>query len=89
MSALGQLDTAFDIADASLLSRGPLAAREQSGSGQAADDASWRINTQWMWAPPVAAMRADPRFLPLCGGIGLADYWKKRGVKPDYLRTKP
>ena len=87
MSALGQLDTAFDIANATLLSRGPLAANERPGSGQAVANAQWRINTQWMWAPPVAPMRADPRFLPLCASIGLTDYWKQRGVQPDYLRV--
>jgi hypothetical protein len=39
-----------------------------------------------MFTPPAAAMRPDPRFLPLCDGIGLTDYWRRRGVKPDYLR---
>jgi DNA-binding winged helix-turn-helix (wHTH) protein len=76
MSGLGELDTAFDIADGSLLSRGPLV--------EVTEDADWRVGTQWMWAPPVAAMRADPRFLPLCRAVGLTDYWKQRGVNPDY-----
>ena len=47
--------------------------------------AGWRVNTQWMWTPPVAAMRADPRFMPICVSIGLNDYWKKRSVTPDFL----
>ncbi|MGN6057454.1 MAG: toll/interleukin-1 receptor domain-containing protein [Sphingomicrobium sp.] len=88
MSALGELDTAFDIANGWLLSRGPLVPKEKPGSGQAAENAGWRVGTQWMWVPPVAAMRADPRFLPLCGGVGLTDYWRKRGVKPDFMRLR-
>jgi hypothetical protein len=31
-------------------------------------------------------MRADRRFIALCEGIGLGEYWRKRGVQPDYLR---
>lgn len=85
LSALRELDTAFDIADGTLLSRGPLVPLERPGAGQAAQNAVWRTATQWMWAPPVSAMRADPRFLPLCDGIGLVDYWRRRGVKPDYM----
>ena len=58
--------------------------REKPGSTLAAQDAAWRIGTQWMFLPPSHAMRADPRFLPLCDAIGLTDYWRRRGVKPDY-----
>jgi tetratricopeptide (TPR) repeat protein len=87
LSQLRELDSAFDIASGSLLSRGPLVPRDQPGSHDTAGDAGWRVNTQWMWTPPVAAMRTDRRFLPLCDGVGLSDYWKKRGVKPDYMRA--
>jgi hypothetical protein len=40
--------------------------------------------TQWLFTPPVAAMRADPRFGKLCDEFGLTAYWRARGVKPDY-----
>jgi len=33
-------------------------------------------------------MRADPRFLPLCEGMGLVDYWRALGVRPDYQLRK-
>jgi hypothetical protein len=32
-------------------------------------------------------MRKDARFMTLCRGIGLTDYWRDRGVKPDYQRA--
>ncbi|MEO6434014.1 MAG: TIR domain-containing protein [Sphingomicrobium sp.] len=83
MSALGQVDTAFDIANGFLMSRGPVVRREQAG-GDAAKDAAGRINTQWLFLPAAASMRADSRFLHLCDGVGLVAYWRKRGVKPDY-----
>ena len=85
MSALGQVDTAFDIANGFLLSRGPVVRREQLGAdADAAKDAGWRMNTQWLFLPSTAIMRADSRFLALCDGVGLVAYWRKRGVKPDY-----
>jgi hypothetical protein len=88
MSSIGELDTAFDIADGTLLSRGPLVPRQRPGAAQASEDAVWRTGTQWMWAPPVRAMRADPRFTPLCEGVGLVEYWRRRGVQPDYMRLE-
>jgi hypothetical protein len=85
MSALGQVDTAFDIANGLLLSRGAIVLHDSAGSARF--DASWRIGTQWMFTPPAAPMRHDARFLPLCDGIGLAGYWRRRGEKPDFLRA--
>ena len=87
LCALGEVDTAFDIADGFLFSRGSIVRQDQPGSTEAANNAAWRINTQWMFTPPAAVMRADPRFLQLCNETGLTDYWRKRGVKPDYQRT--
>jgi tetratricopeptide (TPR) repeat protein len=81
MATLGDLDTAFDLANGFLLSRGPFVPPETG------HEASWRISTQWMFSPPTAPMYADARFLQLCEGIGLTDCWKKRGIKPDYQRA--
>jgi DNA-binding winged helix-turn-helix (wHTH) protein/tetratricopeptide (TPR) repeat protein len=88
MCALGDVDTAYDIADALLFSRGPIVRGPQSGSRGAGEDANWRISTQWMWTPPAVVMRADRRFPPLCEGVGLVEYWRARGVKADSLRGR-
>jgi DNA-binding winged helix-turn-helix (wHTH) protein len=86
LGALGEVDAAFDVANGFLLSRGPILLREQKkGARLDLNDPGWKW-TPWLFTPPVAVMRADPRFLPLCEGIGLADYWRVRGVKPDYQR---
>ena len=38
---------------------------------------------------PITWMKkADPRFGPLCDGIGLTEYWRRRGVQPDYMKTE-
>ena len=52
-------------------------------NGRDVDDYSRRM-TQWLFTPPVANMRADPRFLKLCDDFGLTAYWRARGVRPDY-----
>jgi DNA-binding winged helix-turn-helix (wHTH) protein/Tfp pilus assembly protein PilF len=40
--------------------------------------------TDFMFAIPTAPMRADPRFAKLTAAIGLDDYWRKTGKRPDY-----
>jgi tetratricopeptide (TPR) repeat protein len=87
MSAAGDLETAFAIAEGALLSVGPIVLHERSGSN-AAENGAWRASTQWMFTPATDRMRPDPRFLRICDGIGLTDYWRKRGVKPDYMNAK-
>jgi hypothetical protein len=87
MAALRQVDTAFEIAHGMLLGQGPAVRRDQLSAAETVQDASWRINTQWMWNPATASMRADSRFLPLCKEIGLTEYWRKRGVRPDYEKA--
>jgi hypothetical protein len=85
LSALGQVGSSFDAANGYLLSRGSVVRGGNSPSNGVIRDATFRINTQWLFTPPCAIMRADARFGPLCEGLGLTEYWHKRGVKPDYL----
>jgi hypothetical protein len=87
LAALGEIDAAFDVANGLLLSRGPVVQQAQPGSDESVAAAGWRIGTQWMFTPAAKAIRADPRFLPLCEGVGLTDYWRRRGVRPDYQRA--
>ncbi|MEI9928562.1 MAG: hypothetical protein WDN44_13775 [Sphingomonas sp.] len=42
--------------------------------------------TYFLFHPPCARMRADPRFDRLVGEIGLKRYWQQSASKPDYLR---
>lgn len=88
LSALGDVDAAFDIANGFLLSRGSIVRGGKTTFKPDLNDAGWRINTQWLFTPPAAVMRADARFLPLCDGVGLVDYWRSRGVRPDYQLTE-
>ncbi len=40
--------------------------------------------TGLLFYPEMKAFRADPRFMPLAGRLGLADYWIKSGHWPDF-----
>jgi DNA-binding winged helix-turn-helix (wHTH) protein len=88
LSALSDVDGAFAITNGALLGRGPIVRIEQPGSNVPVQEAVDRTNMQWLWTPPCAVMRADPRFGRLCDGIGLTEYWRRRGVEPDYRLTK-
>jgi DNA-binding winged helix-turn-helix (wHTH) protein len=83
LGALGLADDAFAVTEGFLLWRGKLVSAGQGTSRQV--DGYSRRMTQWMFTPPLAAMRADPRFAKLCDDFGLTAYWRARGVKPDYL----
>lgn len=83
LSALGEIDAAFEVANGQLVFHLPGEA-PQAGSGKQAGKSTAWIFAPWLFTPPVAPMRADPRFKLLCDGIGLSDYWATRGVKPDF-----
>ena len=83
LSQLGEIDAAFQVIDGLLLSKGPFVAnRPVAPRSFVANSPSW-CRTQWLFMPPLAAVRLDPRFSALCEEIGLARYWRKRGVRPD------
>lgn len=84
LSALGEVDAAFEVANGFLVYREAVARREAGPRARLpARSTAWRF-TPWLFTPPATPMWSDPRFLTLCEGIGLTEYWEKRGVKPDY-----
>jgi DNA-binding winged helix-turn-helix (wHTH) protein len=83
LSQLGESDSAFNVIGALLLSKGPLVAnRPIVPRSFVANSPSW-CRTQWLFMPPLATVRADPRFETLCNELGLTRYWQQRGVHPD------
>jgi len=77
LCALGLKDAAFELTDGFVLWRG------KAVSARDSNDYSRRM-TQWLFTPPVAIMRGDPRFDKLCDDFGLTAYWRARRVRPDY-----
>lgn len=83
LAMLGEIDAAFDIAFGYYLRRGPLIAAMWEGAGELPVSAlRWR-RSMALFVPPAAPMRADRRFAVLMDGMGITQYWRKRGVGPD------
>jgi hypothetical protein len=84
---LGDLDSAFTMADAYLLRRGPHVGVLRSGPDQLPlTDQRWQM-TMMLFIPATAAMRSDPRFMALCEDMGMADYWRSSRTQPDFLTS--
>jgi hypothetical protein len=76
LSGLGELDRAFAVSEAYLLERGPLMASVRWREHGMPFRDQRRRNTIMLFTPPAEIMRADE--------AGLADYWRKAHVTPDY-----
>jgi hypothetical protein len=84
LSALGDVDAAFEAASALFVAgRREQAKVDPATESGATRSTAWRF-APWLFTPPVAPLRADPRFASLCEEVGLTDYWAKRRIKPDY-----
>lgn len=85
MSALGQVDDAFDVLRAYYFAEGfdPGEVRFSGtiGSYTARNDRQ----TQFLFNPALAPLRRDARFTTLMNDLRLSDYWRASGRNPDYL----
>lgn len=86
LAGLGEIDRAFDVASAYLLERGPLMASLRWRPGQISANNQRRRKTNMLFVPVSAPMRSDPRFRTLAAEIGLASYWDRIGIAPDFER---
>ena len=87
LSALGEQDAAFEVANGFLLDRGSVIVRPRPDPRLRISNAGWR-NTYGLFTPPTKGMRLDPRFHDLAQGLGLTDYWRRRGIGPDAFLFK-
>jgi DNA-binding winged helix-turn-helix (wHTH) protein/tetratricopeptide (TPR) repeat protein len=85
-SALGRVDTAFEIAEAYYFSRGFEVAELRFEANQLVYTPKQARRTRFLFMPSTTAMRADPRFEKLVDEIGLKKYWQQSGSLPDYKR---
>lgn len=83
-AALGRPDAAFDIADAYFFGRGFVVQDRRFVPQQRSYTRQADRRTRFLFFPSTATMRAHPRFGLLTKELGLEDYWRKRGVRPDF-----
>lgn len=87
LSMLGELDAAFEVARGYLLRQGSVIGNSWTGNGQLRVNDEHAPKTAMLFTPAAAAMHPDLRFAALCADLGIADYWKLRGIVPDYRRA--
>lgn len=82
-SYLGELDSAYRVADGLFVGRGTVV-QQLRGEGirDTYSEPGWG-RTQALFIPATAAFRSDERFFGLCERMGHVSYWRKRGIWPD------
>lgn len=85
-SALGRIDTAFEIANGYYFDRGFAVADIRFTEDQRIYTRRANRRSQFLFYPSTQAMRADPRFDALAEELGLTKYWREAGVTPDYRK---
>lgn len=85
--ALGRVDEAFEVVNAYYFGRGFAVPDLRFTESQGAYKPVRERDTDFLFWPSLAPMRADPRFARLAEELGLERYWREAGVKPDYERV--
>jgi tetratricopeptide (TPR) repeat protein len=81
-AAIGDIDSAFALADAHFFDHGRFALPSPRPIGKLT-----RRDTSFLFRPTVAGLRRDPRFQATLERIGLERYWRQTGTAPDYRRV--
>ncbi|WP_156255816.1 winged helix-turn-helix domain-containing protein [Sandarakinorhabdus oryzae] len=85
LAVLGAADAALAVARGFLAGEGQAAVRLAPDPRYATSlNEQHRRKTLVLFIPATANLRAHPGFMPLVERIGMADYWAKAGVTPDF-----
>ena len=85
LNLIGAVDQAFAVSEAYYLEEGALLPAMTWRPGQPFVPDQRRRKTNMLFTPMARPMQRDARFMPLMQRMGLADYWDRRGVTPDFV----
>ncbi len=88
LTALDRLDAAFSVANGYLLRRGANVMPLRYAHEPPTQSDQRHRKTLMLFIPVTAPLRADPRFIDVCRGCGLVDYWRRSGHWPDFLGSR-
>jgi DNA-binding winged helix-turn-helix (wHTH) protein/tetratricopeptide (TPR) repeat protein len=83
LSGFGRLDDAFAVARAMYFAEGFSIALQRFSQDQGRYLVARRYATHHLFMPAAAAMRRDRRWPKLMTDLGIADYWRATGRRPD------
>ncbi len=86
LCAIDAIDQAFEVANGYYLGRGIAATPLRWNAQDPSITDQHRRVTQPLFIPSAEGMRQDPRFTELCRDIGMADYWARFSIVPDFLQ---
>lgn len=86
-AALGDLDLAFALAEALFLDKGGAIPPMMFSGSQGQYGRVGALPVFILFHPSTAAMREDPRFVPLVEALGLGAFWRSSGRWPDFCRN--
>lgn len=86
-AAVGRIDDAFKLIQAYYFNRGFTIGEQRYSEEQGIYLTRKMRSTYFLWVPQLASVRADPRFAGIVNQLGLDDYWRRSGTRPDYLST--
>ncbi|MES2903950.1 MAG: winged helix-turn-helix domain-containing protein [Pseudomonadota bacterium] len=84
LSGLNAPDQSLEVARGFLLRRGQLLVEQRHSAGQPSITDQHHRMAMMLWIPASNALRMHPGFKDLCDGIGLVDYWRRTGSRPDF-----
>ncbi len=84
LSKLGEPGHSMQVAQGFLLRRGALVVEQRHPSGQPSITDQHHRMAMMLWVPATEPLRLHPEFESLCAGIGLVDYWRETGNRPDF-----
>ena len=85
-AALGLVDDSYPLLRGVLLKEGNLVGAGHFSEEQGQASYQYMMQTDKLFLPPMASVRADPRFAKLLVDTGLSAYWRETGVVPDFQR---
>ena len=84
LSQLGASDAALRVARGFLLRQGPMIVQQRHTAAQASITDQHHRVAMMLWVPATENLRLQAGFRALCDGIGLVDYWRETGRRPDF-----
>lgn len=84
LSKLDAPEHALQVARGFLQRHGQIVVEQRHSSGQPSITDQHHRMAMMLWVPASETLRLHSGFRSLCDGIGLVDYWRRTGNRPDF-----